>query len=78
MKLLIGKHYVKWEIHFDMLHNTLTKILCPLYYIVILRWPVGSRRLHQITTVIRRATMVRTERGCDLRFVRAISPKLGQ
>ena len=43
--------------------------LTPFYYIVILRWPVGSRRLHQNTTVIRRVTMVRTERGCDLRFV---------
>ena len=33
------------------------------YYIVILRWPVGSRMLHQNTTVIRRVTTVRTERG---------------
>ena len=49
-----------------------------MYYIVILRWPVGSRRLHQNNTVIRRVTMVRTERECDLRFVRAMSPKLGQ
>ena len=48
------------------------------YYIVILWWPVGSRRLHQNTTVIRRVTMVRTERGVRLRFVRAMSPKLGQ
>ena len=36
------------------------------YYIVILRWPVGSRMLHQKTTVIRRATTVRTERGVRL------------
>ena len=48
------------------------------YYIVILQWPVGSRRLHQNTTVICRVTMVRRERGCVLRFVRAMSPKLGQ
>ena len=39
------------------------------YYIVILRWPVGSLRLHHNTTVIRRVAMVRTERGCDIRFV---------
>ena len=36
------------------------------YYIVILRWPVGSRMLHQNTTVIRRVTTVRTERGVRL------------
>ena len=36
------------------------------YYIVILLWPVGSRMLHQNTTVIRRATTVRTERGVRL------------
>ena len=48
------------------------------YYIVILRWPVGSRMLHQNTTVIRRVTTARTDEGCDLRFVRAMSPKLGQ
>ena len=56
----------------------LLKLNLPLYYIVILRWPVGSRRLHQNTMVIHRVTMVRTERGCDLRFVRVMSPKLGQ
>ena len=33
---------------------------------VILRWPVGSRMLHQNTTVIRRVTTVRTERGVRL------------
>ena len=32
---------------------------------------------HYGNTVIRRVTMVRTERG-NLRFVRAMSPKLGQ
>ena len=37
-----------------------------LYYIVILRCPVGSRMLHQNTTVIRRVTTVRTERGVRL------------
>ena len=37
-----------------------------MYYIVILRWPVGSRMLHQNTTVIRRVTTVRTERGVRL------------
>ena len=37
-----------------------------LYYIVNLRWPVGSRMLHQNTTVIRRVTTVRTERGVRL------------
>ena len=37
-----------------------------VYYIVILRWPVGSRMLHQNTTVIRRVTTVRTERGVRL------------
>ena len=36
------------------------------YYIVILRWPVGSRMLHQNTTVIRRVTTVRMERGVRL------------
>ena len=36
------------------------------YYIVILRWPVGSRMIHQNTTVIRRVTTVRTERGVRL------------
>ena len=36
------------------------------YNIVILRWPVGSRMLHQNTTVIRRVTTVRTERGVRL------------
>ena len=36
------------------------------YYIVILRWPVGSRMLHQNTTVIRRVTTVRLERGVRL------------
>ena len=50
----------------------------PSYYIVILRWPVGSRRLHLNTTVIRRVTMVRAERGCDLRLPRVMSPKFGQ
>ena len=40
-----------------------------IYYIVGLRWPVGSRRLHHDTTVIRRVTMARTERGCDLQSV---------
>ena len=38
----------------------------PLYYIVILRWPVGLRMIHQNTTVIRRVTTVRTERGVRL------------
>ena len=37
-----------------------------LYYIVMLRWPVGSRMLHHNTTVIRRVTTVRTERGVRL------------
>ena len=36
------------------------------FNIVILRWPVGSRTLHQNTTVIRRVTTVRTERGVRL------------
>ena len=36
-----------------------------VYYIVILRWPVGFRRSGR-------------NEGCDLRFVRAMSPKLGQ
>ena len=36
------------------------------FYIVILRWPVGSRMIHQNTTVIRRVTTVRTERGVRL------------
>ena len=40
-----------------------------IYYIVSLRWPVGSRRLYHNTTVIRRVTMARTERGCDLQSV---------
>ena len=42
------------------------KQLWDFYYIVILRWPVGSRMVHQNTTVIRRVTTVRTERGVRL------------
>ena len=47
------------------------------YHIVILRWPVGSRRLHHNTTVIRRVAMVRTERGGDLWFVQGDVSKVG-
>ena len=64
-----------WALNEDKVHFVL---FWHCYYIVILRWPVGSRMLHQNTTLIRRVTTVRTERGCDLRFVRAMSPKLGQ
>ena len=49
-----------------------------VYYIVILRWPAGSRMLHQNTAVIRRLRRSGRNEGCDLRFVRAMSPKLGQ
>ena len=37
----------------------------PNYYIVILRWPLGLQWSGR-------------NEGCDLRFVRAMSPKLGQ
>ena len=60
--------------HFNWLGSELFRLLLGHpYYIVILRWPVGSRRLHQNTTVIRRVTMVRT-----YGLFRAMSPKLGQ
>ena len=50
-----------WLILYYTVQLVITK-----YYIVILRWPVGSRMLHQSTTVIRRVTTVRTERGVRL------------
>ena len=46
--------------------NSLWRNELAQYYIVILRWPVGSRMLHQNTSVIRRVTTVRTERGVRL------------
>ena len=48
----------------------LAALYVTLFYIAILRWSIGSRRLHHNSTVIRRVTMVRRERGCDYRCVR--------